>query len=377
MTMRLKTGQFELYIRRSSQVCPPKAARRRAKRLEPKIEETALHLDSDRYTRLCAQFWYRRHAERIAANKRLLGLEFYRGDCHIHTSYSDGRSSVAQIREAAKVAGLDFVFITDHNTTAAKNDCKKFRRVWLGMESMAGPHHLGILGAERDAEPFDSFRQGFLEAAAMPGCLAFLPHPTGWFPTKRYSPKQIRMVYQLDGPFNMEIMNGANQIFDCWDITDARSVELWDKLLCRGKIVYAMGNSDAHLVHGVGSVWNGVFSPRCNKRSVLESLRAGRNFVSDAPVINISAGRAQMGDVVRPRAGSNLTFRIAAADTAGLYQVKLIKNGRVIKRVLGRERKVLRLKHDVRFAGREFYIRAQVAALDGRRAYSNPIFVTG
>ena len=359
-------------------MCPAKTARSRARRLEPKIEGTALHLDSDRYTRLCAQFWYRRHAERIAANKKLLGLEFYRGDCHIHTHYSDGRSSVAQVQEAAKVAGMDFVFITDHNTTAAKSDCKKFRRVWLGMESLAGPHHLGILGAEEALiKPFDNFREGFLEAAAMPGCLAFLPHPTGWFPTKRYSPEQIKLVDQLDGPFNMEIMNGANQIFDCWDITDARSVELWDKLLCRGKIVYAMGNSDAHLVHGVGSVWNGVFSERCNKRSILEALRGGRNFVSDAPLINITAGRTKMGQIVRPRTGSSLTFRIAASDTAGLYQLRLIKNGRVIKRVDGRERKVLRLKHSERFTGRAFYIRAQVAALDGRRAYTNPIFVAG
>ncbi len=64
-----------------------KAARSGAKRSKPRLEGTELSLASDAYSRLCAGFWYQQHAKRIAASKKLLGLGFYRGDCHIHTHY--------------------------------------------------------------------------------------------------------------------------------------------------------------------------------------------------------------------------------------------------------------------------------------------------
>jgi predicted metal-dependent phosphoesterase TrpH len=39
----------------------------------------------------------------------------YRGALHIHTSYSDGTGSIAEIVAAAKKAGLSWIIITDHN----------------------------------------------------------------------------------------------------------------------------------------------------------------------------------------------------------------------------------------------------------------------
>ena len=354
-----------------------KAARSGAKRPKPRLEGTELSVASDAYSRLCAGFWYQQHAKRIAASKKLLGLGFYRGDCHIHSHYSDGKLTVAQAKEAADVAGLDFIFVTDHATTDQKHDCRKFSRVWWGQEPGAGPHHLGIIGTQKTFEPSGDFLKDLYAARTTSQALTFVSHPTGGFHGKHYTPERIDVLYQLADPFHMEIVNGCNQFFDSWDITDAHNVQLWDRLLCKGKIVYAMGNSDAHMIHSVGSVWNGVFCEHCNKRSVMQALHQGRYFVSDAPLITISAGRAKMGQTIRPRKGSTLTFRIAAADSAGIYQLRLIKNGRVIKRLAGREQKRLSLTHRERFAGGRFYLRAEVSALDARRAFTNPIFVVG
>ena len=41
----------------------------------------------------------------------------------------------------------------------------------------------------------------------------------------------------LGEEFAIEIINGANQVFDCFDITDEMAIKLWDKHLCRGKKV--------------------------------------------------------------------------------------------------------------------------------------------
>ena len=353
---------------------PPKSAGQ-LKRAKPNYEGNELSIRSDYYSRNCAAHWHARHAERIAASRKLLPLPFYRGDCHIHTHYSDGRCTVADARDAAKIAGLDFIFVTDHETTDQKYDCRKFPRVWCGQEPSDGPHHLGILGTQKSFQPTGDFLKDFYDARTTPNALTFVPHPTGWFPRTRYTPDRINVLYELADPFNMEIMNAANQFFGCSDITDARNLELWDKLLGKGKIVYAMGNSDAHMVHGIGSAWNGVFSQKPNKRDILHALHRGRNFVSDAPIINLTADRAGMGQIITPRKNSFVTFKVAAAESTGIREVRLIKNGRLVKRLPGKGTRLLRLTHREPFRGRRFYVRAEVWATDTRRAFTNPIFV--
>lgn len=44
------------------------------------------------------------------------GRSWYRGDCHLHTVYSDGRRTPQQLVADARAAGLDFIVSTDHNT---------------------------------------------------------------------------------------------------------------------------------------------------------------------------------------------------------------------------------------------------------------------
>ena len=39
----------------------------------------------------------------------------YAGNLHMHTTYSDGAGTHAEIARAAVRAGLDFVVVTDHN----------------------------------------------------------------------------------------------------------------------------------------------------------------------------------------------------------------------------------------------------------------------
>ena len=352
-----------------------KTSKRPGKITKPQFDGPELSLHSDAYTRHYALQWHKLQAERIAASRKLLRFGFFRGDCHIHSNYSDGCCTVAQIKEAADNAGFDFVFVTDHNTTDQKYECRKFSRVWWGQEPGDGLHHLGILGTEKTFKPTGDFVNDFLPARTSPQALTFVPHPCGWFPSTRYTAEQINLLDKLAEPFHMEIVNGANQFFDPWDITDAQSVQLWDRLLSKGKIVYGLGNSDAHMLHGIGSVWNGVLSKHCNKRAILTAVAQGRYFVSTGPLINVTAGRAGMGQTIRPNRGSTVNFRVAAADSVGIHHVRLIKNGRIVKHFDGREKRLIRMIHREPFTGRSFYLRAEVVSPDGRRGFSNPIFV--
>jgi hypothetical protein len=46
------------------------------------------------------------------------GLEWLAGDCHAHTHHSDGVLSVDELAALAAGRGLDFLWVTDHNTTS-------------------------------------------------------------------------------------------------------------------------------------------------------------------------------------------------------------------------------------------------------------------
>lgn len=44
----------------------------------------------------------------------------YAGSAHVHSTYSDGTGTVAQIARAAREAGTDFILLTDHHSLQAR-----------------------------------------------------------------------------------------------------------------------------------------------------------------------------------------------------------------------------------------------------------------
>ncbi|MFE5123670.1 PHP domain-containing protein [Streptomyces sp. NPDC056669] len=47
------------------------------------------------------------------------GAGWYRGDCHIHSVYSDGELTPEQLAADARTVGLDFIATTEHNSANA------------------------------------------------------------------------------------------------------------------------------------------------------------------------------------------------------------------------------------------------------------------
>ncbi len=324
-----------------------------------------------------ARWWQEHTRQRIQASRALFGPhKFFRGDCHSHTVFSDGIGTVEEMNQMKEAAGLDFLFITDHWTVAQKRQCVQFKNLWWGQEPVTQHHHLGILDNPRTYKARKDLARD-VAAARQIGKLIFIPHPTGWFPVTRYQAEQMDALFSLGDEFNMEIINGANQLFDDFDVTDESAVQLWDRLLCAGKRIHAMGNTDSHLPHNIGSVWNGVFSPRLDKAAVIRAIGQGRNFVSEATLIHLevrSGGRrAGMGQTLAVRRG-RATLEYRAADSIGLQVLRVIQDGKIRREIeLGRKPSAhgtVALK--VPSASR--YVRVECNAKDWRRAYSNPVY---
>ncbi len=77
----------------------------------------------------------RREFEWAAAGElpKLIEVGDIRGDLHMHTTWSDGRSTIEEMATAAKAAGLSYIAITDHTKRAAianGMDAERLKRQW-------------------------------------------------------------------------------------------------------------------------------------------------------------------------------------------------------------------------------------------------------
>jgi hypothetical protein len=304
-------------------------------------------------------------AQRVSQSSDWFPHQFLRGDCHSHTVHSDGAGTVAQTAEMRRAAGLDFQFVTDHWGVTQKDECLE-NDLWYGQEPVTALHHLGILGLDFAFTPQMDFLEDCRRAREL-GATIFVPHPCGWWPKTVYTEEQKQILFELPDPFLMEICNGANNIVSAFDYTDAAAVELWDRLLLAGKKVHAMGNTDAHAPHCIGIVWNGVLSASGAQGDILAALSAGRNFVSDGPLLSIQCGKTMMGSTAAR--GGEIT--VHAADSRGLLLLRVIADG---EEILRRDLQGDTSFEDTLRIGAKHFVRAEIISRDGRRAFSNPIY---
>jgi hypothetical protein len=311
-------------------------------------------------------------ARRIAESKNSFPWSFFRGDCHSHTQHSDGVGTVAETAEMVKAADLDFQFVTDHWGVTQAPECRE-HGLWYGQEPVTQFHHMGILGLEYAFEPQQDFLAD-LAAVAEQGATVFVPHPTGWWPSMVYNEEQKQILEELPSPFLMEICNGANNIVSAFDYTDDSALELWDHLLCLGRKVHAMGNTDAHAPHGIGIIWNGVFAAQCDQHTILAELKKGHSFVSEAALLHIALGQARMGDTAS-QADRESELEVAVVDSRGLNSVAIIADGEEIFYQHLRNETVWNGKLSLP-ANAQHYVRVEARSYDGKRGYSNPIYLS-
>ena len=103
-----------------------------------------------------------------------------RGAVHIHSTYSDGSGSPAEIAAAARRAGLDFVVLTDHGDGTRPPAPPAYRSGVLcldGVEiSTDGGHYLA-LGLGRAPYPLGGEAAGVVEDVARLGGFGVVAHP--------------------------------------------------------------------------------------------------------------------------------------------------------------------------------------------------------
>ncbi len=344
---------------------------------------------------------------------------------HLHTRYSDGAGTYADLAQAALRAGIDVLLVSDHNiwVQGAERYYQDEERTLLllvgeeihDQDRQPQKNHLLVFGAGRELATLADDPQTVIDAARAAGGLAFLAHPVD--PELRaFGEPDISWVsWQVSRYTGLELWNGFSELksvvhnrlqglfYAYFPAAIARgplaeTLRLWDNLLRQGQRVVAIGGSDAHArTMTLGPLRRVIFPyefhfstinthilvPQrlcgvleSDRRMVLAALADGHCFIGyDLPAptrgFRFTAhgkdGQGIMGDVIPLDGGVTLQVRLPAL----AEEIRLIRDGQVIRRAKGEA-----MVQIVRQPG-AYRIEAYRRFLGRRRGwiFSNPIYV--
>ncbi|WP_316859529.1 CehA/McbA family metallohydrolase [uncultured Cohaesibacter sp.] len=236
------------------------------------------------------------------------------GDLHSHTEHSDGGVSVSEAVSRARHTGLDFVALTDHNTTAQNHVLldKPGILVIPGMELTTYFGHTNFLGVRMPVKNWqcatpEQVEERMHEAKAN-GATIILNHfmdPGGF----------NRWVCGFQVPHDaVEIWNGH------WSARNVSALQRWQEMLCEGVRIPATAGTDFHLKNKRrhGYPCNRLFADGRSVSGLLKAVREGRNVISAAPngliCEPVSPDAPNFGDVIP--VGSRIAIKFEGLSNA-------------------------------------------------------------
>jgi hypothetical protein len=331
------------------------------------------------------------------------------GDLHLHSLHSDGACSIPDLIAEARMAGLDFIALTEHNTSSHFQilDSLQARNpdvvLLPGREITTYRGHALVIGGP----PFLAYARKdintlFDEVNAFGG-LVIVAHPGmptnefcrgcgwGWMPDTDFS-KVHAMEVQKDvfermghTPFKVGQHLFARH-FHVEHETLRTQEDIWQEQRLKGFPLTAVGSSDDHKCGkngkklekaNIGDIRTVVHAPGGTMKEILQAVKAGHAYVQAAgaksPVLDFSAvaegKRYMMGDEVKAQSARfGVTIRRGLGRT-----VEIIVDGEVHRQQILR-RDVQQISFELS-GNHEVYVRV----IDGDTfvALTNPIRLTG
>ncbi len=214
----------------------------------------------------------------------LENLRPLRCDFHIHTSYSDGKSSPAEMALRGRELGLDALAITDHNDYQASLEAIEFvRKSGLGVTCFAGEEvtsptwHILSIGAHHPVGYTDE-QAGYpglrktLDMIHKSGGRAFLAHPY-WVSDRRFNQptEEYERLLRDGGIDGVELLGDV-----LWE-DNLRSLARYNDLDQKDKLPI-LSNSDTHSPeHTFGSYWTLVFARSNSQEDILAAIQERRS----------------------------------------------------------------------------------------------------
>ncbi len=252
-----------------------------------------------------------------ALNEDLVGMYPYKGDIHMHTKYSDGKSSVENMVTKCLELGLGFQAISDHRKYQASEVARKiFDPLPISIKCINAEechqnpaphvHSLGANGSLHDyidanREKFDTLVEKILkelpkdlteqEALSVARAeaqfemirkldgLAGLNHPYWRMGEKtlHLTKRVVEVLCQRHKFDYFEIINSG-----CSDDSTDLAMEQYAQMREDGYTTPIIANSDAHSLKGLGESYTIVFSKSNNWQDVRDAIVSRQNVAVEA-----------------------------------------------------------------------------------------------
>lgn len=290
----------------------------------------------------------------------------YRGVFHVHTRYShDSSGSLGDVIKTAQKNRLDFVIVTDHNTTNSKNDPAVIQHndlplLIIGNELSTTDGHLIELGTDQRFQgPINP--QSAINEIRHNGGYTVLAHPV--------CEKSYWKDWQVRDFDAIEVYNHACDFYDSNKIGFAlktillspsffakmivreprETLDKWDALMIeRQRVIAGIGALDAHERYGffgfslmrytntfpIATIY--VTSETFSEKKILQNLAAGNAYFAFESYGDADGFRFQIQSSSKVyRMGSTADAEIPltlAVKTPAQAEIRVIHDGKVIKK---------------------------------------------
>jgi hypothetical protein len=325
---------------------------------------------------------------------------WYVGDLHAHTIHSDGFGCVDpdttvtrgcqpwEVVEAARARHLDFLAITDHNTTSHHADLATLQESLTSMLLIRGQElttfhgHANVYGTSRTID----FRLGFngrsmrdvMDDVAHEHALLSINHPGRDTGDRCTGCGWDAPATPWDRIEAMEVVNGG--VIE----GPTAGMPFWYARLNEGHRITAIGGSDDHGARSprgrIGSPATVIYARELSEAALLDGIRSGRVYVRtrgpEGPQLDLT-GEARgtvtpMGGIVKvSTAGAEVRLHVHAAGAAG-QTAEIVRNSDVVVTL-----KVDAADQDLSYAltlTPDQWVHVRLRDAQGITAITNPIY---
>lgn len=318
---------------------------------------------------------------------------WFRGNTHTHTLQSDGDSPPDSAARWYRDHGYNFLLITDHErltdpaplnaqygragaflliagqevTQRVADSTRKENRQAhmnaLGIHKVVMPQ--GTNGVAKDITMAEGYRRN-IAAIRAAGGIPQINHPN-W----RWSVRLSDLLAIPDSTL-IEIANAHTGVNNLGAANaDGRVVPsteaLWDSLLSRGKVLFAVGDDDSHSFRPgdaddynltrPGRSWIMVRANTLTASAILGAIRRGDFYVSTGVMLS---------DLTVSSRSIRLAIEATGSDDRQFTIEWVGRGGRVLSTATGRE-----ASYQIR--GDEGYVRARITDSNGKHAWTQPV----
>jgi hypothetical protein len=278
----------------------------------------------------------------VLSNER----RWYKGDFHVHSVQSgDAGATFDDIATLAKMRGLDFVNLSDHNTSAqhaliaAYQPSQPELLLLRGSEITTYTGHGNSVGTSAYVEhrlgKDGRTVAGIVDDVAAQGGVFIVNHPVldlgdvcigcSWGHVDNTPWDKVAALELITGNFDI----GVNAFVP-------RVIDLWDSLQGGGARIAVVGGSDDHRAGNdtgptaspIGSPTTLVLADNLSEAAIVEAVRKGRTTVQltgpDDPFVELTINGAELGDEVEGVA--SIEARVHVVGGAGTL-VQLWRDG--------------------------------------------------